>query len=112
MNMVKAVALLKRKPGISWEEFIEHYEKVHAPLILKHSTGVIKYVRNFVVSDGITEPDFDCITELWYEDMEAFQSTISVWETEAGDVIIDDEETFLDRSKIEFFLVDERLSTL
>jgi len=44
--------------------------------------------------------------------MEAFKSTISVWGAEAGKVIIDDEESFLDRSKIAFFLVDERVTKL
>ena len=110
--MIKAIALLKRKPGLSREEFVSHYEEVHVPLILKHSTGIAKYVRNFVVSDGATETDYDCITELWYENMEAFNSTISVWGTEAGKVIIDDENSFIDRDKIVFFIVDERTSSL
>jgi len=109
--MVKAIALLKRKPGFSREEFVSHYEEIHAPLIMKHSTGLEKYVRNHVVAlaDG-EEPGFDCITELWYHDMEAFKSSISVWGTEAGKVIRDDEDSFLDRSKIAFFLVDEKIS--
>jgi len=34
--MVKTIALIKRKPGLSREEFIRHYEEVHAPLALKH----------------------------------------------------------------------------
>ena len=108
--MVKAIALLKRKPGLSREEFIEHYEEVHVPLILKHSTGVIKYIRNFIVSDGMTEPDYDCITELWYEDMEAFTATISVWGTEEGQVIIEDENSFIDRDMIKFYMVEEHVS--
>lgn len=110
--MIKAIALLKRKSGLSREDFVEHYEAVHVPLIMKHSTGVVKYVRNFVVSDGATEPDYDCITELWYEDMEAFTSTVSVWGTEVGQVIIEDENSFIDRSKIVFFMVDERATKL
>lgn len=109
--MVKAIALLKRKPGLSREEFIEHYEKVHVPLILKYSTGVVKYVRNFVVSDGITEPEFDCITELWYEDMKAFKATIGVWGTDEGQVIRDDEDSFLVRENIKFCLVEEHFSS-
>jgi uncharacterized protein (TIGR02118 family) len=111
-DMVKAIALLKRKQGLSAEDFIRHYEEVHAPLIVKNSTGLKRYVRNHVVplGDIENEPKFDCITELWYEDLEAYKASISTWGTEAGRVIRDDEDSFLDRSKIAFFLVNYRIS--
>jgi uncharacterized protein (TIGR02118 family) len=109
--MVKAIALLKRKEGLSLEEFVEHYEKIHVPLILKYSTGVKRYVRNYVSGNGDKDQSsFDCITEIWYEDMTAYETSVGVWLTEKGQVIIDDEESFLDRSKIKFFLVNEVVS--
>ncbi|NQT71212.1 MAG: EthD domain-containing protein [Chloroflexi bacterium] len=109
--MIKTIALLKRKPGLSREEFVEHYEDVHVPLIMKHSTGLNKYVRNHILALAESEEaEYDCITELWYEDMEAFKSSVNVWGTEAGKVIINDENRFIDRSKIVFFMVDERVS--
>jgi uncharacterized protein (TIGR02118 family) len=109
--MVKVIALIKRKPGLSREDFRRHYEEVHAPLILKHSAGLKKYVRNhIIVPAGTEEPEFDCITELWYDSMEDYKASIAVWRTEAGQVIRDDEDSFLDRSKLAFFIVEENVS--
>ncbi len=111
-DKVKAIALLKRKQGLSREDFIRHYEEVHAPLIVEKSTGLKRYVRNHVtpLEDIENELGFDCITELWYEDLEAYKTSVSTWGTEAGKVIRDDEDSFLDRGKIAFFLVDYRIS--
>jgi len=109
--MVKAIALIKRKSGLSREDFRQHYEEVHAPLILKHSVGLKKYVRNhIIVPVGAEEPDFDCITELWYDSVGDYKASIAVWSTKAGQVIRNDEDSFLDRSKLAFFLVEEKVS--
>jgi len=43
--MIKVMAFIKRKPGISHEEFVQHYEEVHAPLAVKHLTTISRYVR-------------------------------------------------------------------
>lgn len=111
--MVKAIALIKRKPGLSREEFRRHYEEVHAPLILAHAPHIVKYVRNHViVSRGADDPPFDSVTELWFDSMEGFKADTAIWGTEAGKVIRDDEDSFLDRSKLAFFLVNETVSKL
>ena len=44
--MIKTIAMIRRKPGISREDFIRHYEEVHAPLGQKHF-GFARYVRNY-----------------------------------------------------------------
>ncbi len=107
--MIKVMALIKRKPGLSREEFSKHYEEVHAPLALKHLTTIKRYVRNYIVAlPGVDEPEFDCITEFWYDDMEGVQATLDFLNSEAGQVIHDDEETFQDRGKTVALLVDER----
>jgi uncharacterized protein (TIGR02118 family) len=114
-RMVKAIALIKRRAGLSREEFVRHYEDVHAPLILKHLPTVRRYARNYVTSLVVAptcaeELDFDCITELWFDDMEGYKAMTRVRSSAAGKVIEDDEETFLDRSKLFFFLVSEKIS--
>ena len=109
--MVKAIALIKRKSGLSREEFVEHYEEVHAPLILRLLTTVKRYARNhIIVPAGAEEPEFDCVTELWYDDMEGYKAMGEFWSSEAGKAIRDDEDSFLDRSKLQFFLVEEKVS--
>src|SRR3546814_15184853 len=79
-SMVKLVALLKAKEGLSQEEFENYYEKYHVPLVLKHLPQIAHYRRNYVVPDTLLRPqhmsseapppEFNVITEAWFEDME------------------------------------------
>ena len=109
--MVKAIAVIKRKQGLSREEFARHYEEVHAPLVLKCFPTIRKYVRNhIVVAAGADEPDFDCITELWFDDIEGHAAVYDVWKSEVGKPIRDDEKTFIDRSRLINLLVEERVT--
>ena len=49
--MLKMVILIKKKPGMSREDFINHYETSHA-VIGKRLLGQLwtKYVRNYPMS--------------------------------------------------------------
>jgi hypothetical protein len=59
--MVKVIALIRRKPGLSREGFLKHYEEVHAPLALKHFPTFKRYVRNHIITPpGAEEP------EIWF----------------------------------------------
>jgi uncharacterized protein (TIGR02118 family) len=112
--MIKTIALIKRKPGMSMEDFARHYEEVHAPLALTHFPTFRKYVRNYVVAmPGTDEPDFDCITEFWFDDLDGamkVQEILGDFETEVGKIFLADEEKFQDRAKTRSFLVDEKVS--
>ncbi len=105
--MIKAMSLVSRKHGLTREEFSRHYEEVHVPLALKHF-AFKKYVRNYVIkSPDAEEPEFDCITEVWFETMEDCQAAAEFSVSEAYEVIAEDEERFMDRSRIVAFLVEE-----
>jgi len=116
---VKIIALLKRKPGLSMEEFIDYYENRHVPLVLKLVPFIMDYRRNFVKSGSAIEamdgaaPDCDVITEAWfasYEDFEQFN--IVGGRPETREAIIRDELNFLDRGSLRMFVVDERKSAI
>jgi len=111
--MIKTIAFIKRKSTITREEFARHYEEVHAPLATKIFPTIKKYARNHIVRalDG-EEPDFDCISEFWFDDEEGIKAVFETWSSDAGKPIRDDEETFLDRTKTVSFLVDERVSDI
>ena len=109
--MVKGMSLIKRKLGLSREEFYRHYEEVHVPLALKYFPTFKKYVRNYIITPaGVEEQEFDCITEVWFNGMEDCQAAMDFWASDAGQVIRDDEERFMDRSKIVAFLVEEKVT--
>ena len=109
--MIKVIAFVKRKPTVSHEEFVRHYEEIHAPLALRLFPAIKKYVRNHIVTaPGAKAPDFDCITEFWFDDMAASRTVIEIRLSDAGKPIRDDEDTFMDLTEMVSFVVDERVS--
>lgn len=113
--MFKTVALLKARQGLSREDFIEHYENRHVPLIRQCLPQICDYRRNFIqqegaiISVGASAPDFDVITEMWYPDRAAFDEAMAMFpRPEVYERIAQDEERFLDRSKTRLFIVEER----
>lgn len=112
--MLKVIALLARKPGMSREAFIRHYETTHAPLGRKLFPQMIDYRRNFIDLTGVIygesagPPDFDVITEIWFKDRVSYEAMLASNENpEIGSQIAVDEDNFLDRSKTRFFMVEE-----
>lgn len=115
--MYKSIALLKCKPGLTREQFIDYYENHHVPLIRSLLPEVCGYRRNFIRHDtAIGAPDapvpaFDVITEIWYADQAAYESAMARHaRPEIGSRINADEENFLDRSQTVMFVVDEHIS--
>ena len=111
--MVKTIALIKRKAGISKEEFVKHYEEVHAPLALKHLPMIKKYIRNHIFENPGSEGlGFDCITELWLDSNADVKKLLEFVQSDAGKVIRDDEDKFLDRENTKFIMVEEKVSNI
>src|SRR5690349_8014228 len=105
--MDRIFILLKRKPGISFEQFREHYETSHALLGEKFFGHLLKsYRRNYTpagtrFSDhgSAAENAYDCITELVFKDGNGSEELSRI----ASDPVVrriltEDEERFLDRS--------------
>lgn len=120
---VRVVALIRRKPGTTREEFIEHYENHHARLIASHKyRWLADYTRNYVIpgteiqkmdGDGGSLPDCDVITVASFstvEDYEAF--TQASGDPEFQRAVLADEESFMDRDSIRFFRVDAYVTDL
>ncbi|WP_233804701.1 EthD domain-containing protein [Paraburkholderia sp. HP33-1] len=117
--MFKVIALLTRRTDLSREAFVDYYEKNHAPLILDLMPGIKAYRRNFIQSEGAilsagqVMPDFDVITEIYFENRQAFERGIqAVMEPAIAASVAADEENVFDRSKTRFLIVEERESTI
>jgi uncharacterized protein (TIGR02118 family) len=117
--MIKTIAFLKARAGLSREDFIRYYETRHAPLILSIAPQVCDYRRNFLVTQGaIVAPgaaalDFDVVTELWYPDRSAFAAAMAAFtDPENAARIAADEENVFDRSRTRFFVVEEHSSPI
>jgi uncharacterized protein (TIGR02118 family) len=101
----KIVLLMKRKPGISVEEFRSYYETHHAPAAEPYSAGVKRYVRRYLDPQDHPETGpggelpYDVITELWFDDEERFKATLGYVTTAIMPAdIIEDEKRLFDRS--------------
>jgi hypothetical protein len=120
--MFKILWLLKRKPGITPQEFRERYER-HARLGQKHVGHLIlSYKRKYKTETwgggtpttdggkawGPIEWDYDCITEVVYPNEEAYHENQRIHaDPVIGKEFFADEEDFLDRKAVILFKFDE-----
>lgn len=108
--MFKTLTFLKRKPGMSLDDFRAYYETHHRKIgeqVLKRAQ---RYVRRYVspLEEGKPEPDFDVITEVWFADRADYEAQMA--ELDVPDIIamiVEDEEKLFDRSCYRLMCVDE-----
>lgn len=113
--MIKMVTLLKRRPGMSMQEFIDYYETHHRFIgekVLKHHAS--HYIRRYLdplpnpLSGVLEETDHDVIMEIWFPDKAAFDAGMaSISHPDNLAVIEADEAKLFDRPKMRNFLVRE-----
>jgi hypothetical protein len=124
---VKIIALIKRKPGLSAQEFREYYETRHAPLALKHLGRYIqKYVRNYPIAGDTQQEteyfrggkpaedafDYDVLTEMWFADRATYDElcTLTQKDPVIGEIFRTDEGRFIDRPSVRYIVCDECMS--
>lgn len=117
--MYKAMVFIKRKRGMSMEDFIAYYEGNHAPLAIKHVPNLKRYVRHFVrpygndVYAADAEPPYDVVTEIWFDDEADFKRGMAyLTEPTTAAIIGADEENLFEKSSIRFMIVEDRESDL
>jgi uncharacterized protein (TIGR02118 family) len=71
--MVKMIITIKRRQGMSHDEFTRYQREVHRPLLMSIPEAT-RYIRRFVVSYPIeapdySGPDYDCVVEAWFDSM-------------------------------------------
>jgi hypothetical protein len=117
MPVIKQTALLKKKQGMGHEAFVARYEEGHAPLIDEVVPFHCDYKRNFIIPGSLVElehiadppppPDFDVITQIWYEDQSKLDGLLDALSgTDAGAKIARDEEDLFDRSRMAMFATE------
>lgn len=105
-GMIKLVALLKRKNGITLEEFSQHWHHEHAPLVLKTLPEIRRYIQNHAVRVPGGEQKFDGVAEVWFDDIQSWRQSFL---GDRGKPILDDEEKFLNRTESIFMVAEERV---
>lgn len=112
--MIKTIALLKSKAGLSRVQFVDYYENRHAPFIRSMLPGIVEYRRNYIDLDdahvfpGAAPIDFDVITEIWFADRAAYDEAMAVLaRPDNWAALVADEENLFDRDKTRMFVVRE-----
>ena len=116
MSYVKVVAMLKRRPGMSFSEFQDYYEKHHAELG-RALPEMAYYVRRYLRPRPMTsfsqeaDQDFDVLTEQWYATIEDYQRARErLADPALAQAIREDEDKLFDRSAMRVYLLEERHS--
>jgi hypothetical protein len=107
--MFRVMAFLTKRDGLSTEDFMDHYENRHAPLILRLASAPQVYRRSYrgerLTRHGGTV-DFDAVTELGFADRAAYLDWVAQLAAAGGQVAAD-EALFLDRSRTRAYVFED-----
>jgi uncharacterized protein (TIGR02118 family) len=95
---IKSVSFVKRKEGISVEEFRHHYRE-HVPVAWEHHVGCSRYVQNDVTAIFGDAPPADGFSELWYTTIDDFVNHHWGQGEASKQAVREDTEEFIDFSR-------------
>lgn len=110
--MIKLIVAIRRREGMTVEDFQEHWRTRHAALV-RENPATLKYVRKYVqchtMPEQYTEGEaaFDGTAELWFDstaDRDAFFN-----DPDYLRAVQPDEGKFADMSRTVFFATEEEL---
>ncbi|MCP9628198.1 EthD domain-containing protein [Rhodopseudomonas palustris] len=111
--MLKLTMFSRRLPGLSREQFDQHWRDRHGPLVRSHQA--VLRIRRYVQTSPLAEPaaqeslrasrgmiavDFDGLAELWWDSLEDHAAARTTAEGAAAlRQLIEDERSFVDLSR-------------
>ena len=118
--MIKLVFCVRRRAGMSVDEFQAYWWDQHGPLVRQHAEalGIRRYVqthgRPTPVDDALRAsrdaPEaYDGVAELWFDSIETLGTAAASPEgLAAGAALLEDERHFIDHAASPLFLAEER----
>ena len=120
--MIKLVYVVRRKSGMTREEFQQYWREHHGPLVrsVADSLGIRRNVQTHTAYEelnarapgarGQMQPPYDGLVEVWYDDLAELQRRGSSSEgQEAVATLIEDEAKFIDFSRSALWFADEHV---
>jgi hypothetical protein len=103
---VKMICMIKRRPGMSRQAFIDYYETGHSRLAARHLRMIAGYRRNYPLEG---QPiDIDVVTEMWFRNKADHEAlVVAMGDPQLGAMFAEDEARLFDRNTIQMFLVTE-----
>jgi uncharacterized protein (TIGR02118 family) len=106
-SMIKMMALLFKRPGLTDEAFHSYWIGEHGALAGKIIPGLRKYSQCHFMKLPGWEYEGDGFAELWFDDLEGAKRYFAWRQTAAAQPLLEDEDKFLDRSKTIRYVVEE-----
>ena len=102
--MRKIVTLMKRRAGLSVEDFQGHLRDIYGPLAAK-APGLRRYVQSCALPQGYGRGEllFDAIGEMWFDSAQGYETHLGSLQFAAARV---DESNFLDTARTIVMPVD------
>ena len=117
--MIKLVFCLRRKDGLSREEFQTYWRETHAPLVasVAETLNIRRYVQvhtadtpmNAAIRASRQGPEeYDGVAELWWDSVESLaEPGATEAGQQAGALLLEDERRFIDLEHSPLFFADE-----
>jgi uncharacterized protein (TIGR02118 family) len=118
-TVVKLVYVIRRREGLSAEEFRRYWLETHAPKVINVAKDIRarRYVQShtldtplnqaFAESRGLS-PFYDGITEVWWDSLEELMSAAATPEgAQAYQMLLADEQQFIDHERSTIFMTEE-----
>lgn len=120
--MIKLHFVLRRKKGMSLEDFQKYWKENHGPLVAKNAKalGIQRYLQShsfpgqenspMTQERGGMEPLYDGVAELWWASHEAMAAAGQTAEGRAAaQELLEDERNFIDFSRSTMWLAEEHV---
>ena len=106
--MIRLEFVLRRKAGMSRQDFQQYWKDIHGPLVAQHSTtlAIHRYIQLHTLDDPINEglasarggmePEYDGVAELWWKSPDDFAAFSTPEGQAAALELLEDEKNFID----------------
>lgn len=103
--MIKVCELVRRRPGMTVEEFQAYWRDVHGPIV-SALPGLRRYVQSHPLPGGYRKGElpYDGLAELWFDDKEGLRAIATTAEFAAAKA---DEPNFIDPTSLIELVVDD-----
>lgn len=106
--MVKLICFVKRKPGMSEEDFHRYWREQHGPLVASTKSGqhALRYEQNHRAAGqaALGPSDYDGVTIQWFDSVADFQASVA---EDDYPKIAADMDNFLDVNSLVWMLTDD-----
>jgi uncharacterized protein (TIGR02118 family) len=101
--MVKAIYLIRRKSGMSTEDFHRYWREVHGAIAAR-IPGLRRYVQCHAIARDRDGTEYDGAAEAWFDDMDAVRRAVASPEYAAAR---EDEARFIDLERTTLIFTEE-----